>query len=300
MAEQRHISVPKPFSSGDVSEWLRRFEICSKANKWNEETQALKLPTLLEGEALAVWLELSEEEQSSMETIKRKLKEKMMPMKFISLGQFHARKLHPGEPLSVFTHDLKQLLEQAVPDLTDDTAKGQLLLHQFLAGIPEAVSRQIRASGEVQDLEKAVERARLLMTVNETSDMGSVQAAAIDESRPTDSVTKKLEEQVAKLTEQVAALSARTPQGSGRQRQRPRYLRCFKCNRVGHTQYECSYEHQMQTPAGNRRCFACGRFGHIARDCHPQGNQWAQGPSYQQQGNDQGMSVWGNRHPRQQ
>jgi len=128
MAEQRHISVPKPFSSGDVSEWLRRFEICSKANKWNEETQALKLPTLLEGEALAVWLELSEEEQSSMETIKRKLKEKMMPMKFISLGQFHARKLHPGEPLSVFTHDLKQLLEQAVPDLTDATAKGQLYI----------------------------------------------------------------------------------------------------------------------------------------------------------------------------
>ena len=70
MAEQRHISVQKPFSSGDVSEWLRRFEIRSKANKWNEETQALKLPTLLEGEALAVWLELSEEEQSSMETIK--------------------------------------------------------------------------------------------------------------------------------------------------------------------------------------------------------------------------------------
>jgi len=176
----------------------------------------------------------------------------------------------------------------------------QLLLHQFLAGIPEAVSRQIRASGEVQDLEKAVERARLLMTVNETSDMGSVQAAATGESRPTDSVTKKLEEKVAKLTEQVAALSARTPQGSGRQRQRPRYLRCFKCNRVGHTQYECSYEHQMQTPVGNRRCFGCGRFGHIAQDCHPQRNQWAQGPSYQQQGNDQGMTVWGNRHPRQQ
>ena len=128
--------------------------------------------------------------------------------------------------------------------------KDSCILHQFLAGIPEAVSRQIRASGEVHDLEKVVERARLLMTVNEMSNMGSVQAAAIGKSRPTDPVTKKLEEQVAKLTEQVASLSTRTPQGSGRQRQRPRYLRCFKCNRVGHTQYECSYEHQMQTPAG--------------------------------------------------
>ena len=97
MAEQRHISLPKPFSSGDVSEWFRRFEICSKANKWKEDTQALKLPTLLEGEALAVWLELSEAEQANVEIAKGKLKEKMMPMKFLFLDQFHARKLHPGD-----------------------------------------------------------------------------------------------------------------------------------------------------------------------------------------------------------
>lgn len=106
MAEsQRHVSVPKPFSSGDVSEWFQRFQICSRANKWNDETQALKLPTLLEGEALAVWLELTEAQQSSVAETKKKLIEKMMPMKFVSLDQFHSRKLHPGEPLSVFTHD---------------------------------------------------------------------------------------------------------------------------------------------------------------------------------------------------
>ena len=40
-----------------------RFEICSKANEWNETAQALKLPTLLKEEALASWLELSKEEQ---------------------------------------------------------------------------------------------------------------------------------------------------------------------------------------------------------------------------------------------
>ena len=51
---ERHISVPVIFSSGDVSEWFLRFEICSKANKWSKETMLLKLPTLLEGEALAV------------------------------------------------------------------------------------------------------------------------------------------------------------------------------------------------------------------------------------------------------
>ena len=44
----KHISIPKTFSSGDVDEWFCRFEICSKANDWNAATQAAKLPTLLE------------------------------------------------------------------------------------------------------------------------------------------------------------------------------------------------------------------------------------------------------------
>ena len=50
--------------AGDVREWFQRFEICCKANAWDDAKKALKLPTLLEGEALAVWLELSEAEQA--------------------------------------------------------------------------------------------------------------------------------------------------------------------------------------------------------------------------------------------
>ena len=63
MATGRHISLPKTFTSGDVSEWFKRFEICCTANEWNAATKALKLPTLLEGEALAIWLELSDDDQ---------------------------------------------------------------------------------------------------------------------------------------------------------------------------------------------------------------------------------------------
>ena len=62
MAE-RHVSIHKPFFTGDITERFQRFKICCKANSWNDETKAVKLASLLEGEALAVWLELSEEEQ---------------------------------------------------------------------------------------------------------------------------------------------------------------------------------------------------------------------------------------------
>ena len=70
MATGRHISLPKPFASGNVNKWCQRFEICSKANEWNDATTALKLPTLLEGEAFAVWMELTADEQKDykMET----------------------------------------------------------------------------------------------------------------------------------------------------------------------------------------------------------------------------------------
>ena len=68
-----HFSIPKSFASGDASKWFKRFDICSAANKWNEETKVAKLPTLLEGrEALATWLELSENEQKDYNADKKK------------------------------------------------------------------------------------------------------------------------------------------------------------------------------------------------------------------------------------
>ena len=56
-----HVSIPKPFSSGDVVEWFQRFDLCSDANNWEDEVKAVKMPTLLESEALAAWLDLAEE-----------------------------------------------------------------------------------------------------------------------------------------------------------------------------------------------------------------------------------------------
>ena len=262
---QRHISLPKTFASGDISEWLKRFEICCKANAWEAEIKALKLPTLLEGEALAVWLELTDAEQGDYETAKRKLIAKLKPAEFVSLDEFHSRKLRPEEPLSLFVHELKQLLEQAMPGIDPATSK-QLLLHQFIAGLPTEVSRQIRASGDTKELDSVVDRARLLMAMD-WQERTPQQGARLE---PAGQEMRQLQEQIASLSEQVAALttSQTTKQQKGR---------CFCCNQVGHTQYNCPRsrrQYQSRTP---RRCFNCGRLGHLARDC------W--------QGNDGGMPA---------
>ena len=130
----------------------------------------------------------------------------MSPVKFVSLEEFHARKLLPGESLSVFVHQLKRLLNQAMPTV-DAGTKGQLLLHQFVTGLPSRVSKQLRAVGEINDLDKVLERAKLLLTMDEQE-----KTAAI---KTTERLLEMevLQQQVSVLSEQVAALTSRLPRG---------------------------------------------------------------------------------------
>ena len=64
-----HISLSQPIAQGDPGGWLRMFEICCKANVWDSAAKAAESPTLLDEEALAVWLELGEVEQGFIQLV---------------------------------------------------------------------------------------------------------------------------------------------------------------------------------------------------------------------------------------
>ena len=87
--------------------WFQRFEICAAANQWDGAKKALKLPTLLEGKALAIWLELSTEQRTDYAVAKEQLITKMAQTEFVSLEEFHSRKLRPGEAITRYLYDLK-------------------------------------------------------------------------------------------------------------------------------------------------------------------------------------------------
>ena len=56
-----------------MCKWITWFEICTRANVWDNTRKALTLLTLLEGKALAACLELSEAEQANYKVLKEKL-----------------------------------------------------------------------------------------------------------------------------------------------------------------------------------------------------------------------------------
>ena len=104
----------------------------------------------------------------------------------------------PGEPLSVYVYNLKKLLDRAMPGL-ERPARDQLLLHQFVTGLSDAISLELRAAGETRELEKVVERARLLLNIQ---DQEQTAAIATEKSEYSANELEMFREQVTALTEQ--------------------------------------------------------------------------------------------------
>ena len=98
-----------------------------------------------------------------------KILEKLSPQAFVSLGGFHSG----GFTLASLTLSMCMREEAFESSNARDSwwAQNQLLLHQFLSGIPEDISKPIRAASKVKSLEQAVVKARLLMAVDSNNPM---------------------------------------------------------------------------------------------------------------------------------
>ena len=84
MKTEHHICLRSRFTEGDFTNWLEWFEICAAANKWDKDTMALKLPTLLKKEALVLWLEIPSQTRNDYDMVKKLLKNALKLNEFSS------------------------------------------------------------------------------------------------------------------------------------------------------------------------------------------------------------------------
>ena len=116
---------------------------------WDSEKKVKKLPTLLEGNDLLAWIELTEDEKKDFDVAKARLIKKLSPLEFVTLEQFQKHTIFPGKSVQLYLHELKWLLQQAMSELSEDASR-QLLIPQFLINLlPTPVSHQLQVVGTV-------------------------------------------------------------------------------------------------------------------------------------------------------
>ena len=131
--------------------------------------------------------------------VKRLLIEKLRPSGFVAFAEFQARKLRPGETALLYVHELKRLLEDAMPNLDADS-QDRILFQQLLAGLPDDCSR-----AEIKTTADAVSRVRLLMTVSHQASVPTVASVNAGKDSQTAAIDT-LQGHVMHLTEQMSSL----------------------------------------------------------------------------------------------
>lgn len=266
----KHVSVPRVFSSGNFREWLTRFKICAKSNGWDDAVWHNKIATFLEGEALAVYLELTDAQRLKFDDITSSLDTNFHPaaQQFDMLSTFNLRVMLPNESPRVFLHHLKALLENSG---IDKVAHEKLLFFRFVSGLPLDISSQIKANSGIKTCEQALEAAQRLISLKP-----SIAAATASLSHDADAEElRDLKLAVTSLTAKVDRLLNQEDDHStaaALQRDRRtdvqrgfRPLICFRCQRAGHPARLCRAPMPAQQRSGNgggRGSAATSTLGH--------------------------------------
>ena len=243
MDSDKHVSVPRVFSSGNFKEWLTRFNICAKSNGWDDTKKNAKIGTFLEGEALAVYLEM-DKSKGEFKDVVAELENNFHPPseEFNVISTFNGRKMLPNETPRLFLHELKKLLKSSgIPE----TAHDRLLLHQFICGLPVNISAHIKLLPGVKTPEDALRATQKLYAVGASTEPCNAAAIETGDQQPSAQLpTNEFEElkmAVQSLTQKVEELlTERRPEPEVAALRRDRQpIVCYRCRRPGHPARLC-------------------------------------------------------------
>ena len=97
----------KPFNGeGDLVAWLSKVKLVAKLQEVKDLSAFV--PLFLEGDALAIYLELGKNEQASADRIEAGLKETFTDGPFVAFGKMTHMKW-AGEPVDVYANEIRRL-----------------------------------------------------------------------------------------------------------------------------------------------------------------------------------------------
>ena len=203
--------APEKFECGDFLRWLRDFDCCASANGWNDERKLTVVPAFLWGQASSYFHTLAGDEKDTYEHLTSALRKCFCPKvaREQHYREFEQRVLRPNEDPSLFLWDLRQLLDRADPDLTED-AKTALLSRQFMKGLPSTLRLRLLESDPTLTLAKMTEFVHHFRATrcDEKHDFAAVCSSSEEHESPHASLLHS----VIQLTAAVAALTANQAQ----------------------------------------------------------------------------------------
>lgn len=225
-----------PEFSGDgtcsVQEWLEKIElICHLRGVSRLENI---IPLRLSGSAFAVYQQLSSGDKSSVSAIKTALIGAFGIDKFSAYELFVSRKLKAGESVDVFLAELRKLAS-AFGGVSDDT-----LACAFVAGLPEASRRLLRAGARIESMSifDIVLRARTIVTDSESPPLCAAGRSGREQTcfecgMPNHIAKNCLRRRATQSTHRLSTDERPNVRSAGGRR------RCFRCNSFGHLIAAC-------------------------------------------------------------
>lgn len=207
--------IPLPeIGTEDFDRSWARFELVAKAKEWNDAKQLTIIPTLLRGRLLDYYLDLSEEEKSSMEALKKALvgRAGLSADPLVAARKFMTRSQGTSESVADYLAELKKVFKRAHPTESLDST---VLLQKFLTGLRAPICQQLLLKGRPDTLQAAVKSAREIESALDFD--GQSQAVPIHVVQQKDESILHLQEAVRDLSSKFAALET---QLKGTQQQR--------------------------------------------------------------------------------
>lgn len=236
--------IPLPeITAEDFDRSWARFELVAKAKEWNDARQLTVIPTLLRGKLLDYFLDLSEDEKSSMGALRTALVERagLSADPLVAAKKFMARNQGNSESVADYLAELKRSFKRAHPRESLDST---VLLQKFLTGLRSPICQQLLLKGRPDTLQAAAKSAQEIEYALDFDSQN--QPAPIHVVQQKDESIRHLQEAVRDLSNKLTSLEMQL-KDARQQRRRP--VRCYQCGQLGHVKRQCPLNFHKPDPA---------------------------------------------------